>query len=76
MSKTKYRCKICGYMGSKFIFELNDYTYCLASNSEKPEYLGKAPAWVENKGLGEVKIGEIVGCPKCHSWGNDNFEAV
>lgn len=76
MTKRKYRCKICGYGGEKFVFEFNDFGYCLASNSNEPEYVGKAPAWVENKGLGEAEIGEIVGCPKCHAWGNDKFEMI
>lgn len=76
MSKTKYRCKICGYSGRKFIFELNDFDYCLASNTDEPKYMGKSPVWLEDKGLGEAEIGEIVGCPKCHAWGNDKFEII
>ncbi len=76
MSKAKYRCKICGYKGKEFIFELNCFGYCLASNSGDPEYNGKPPVWVENKGLGDAEIGEIVGCPRCHAWGNDKFEII
>ena len=55
MSKAKYRCKNCGYEGKKFIFQFNDYGYCVASNEEEPEYLGRAPKWAES---GEAEIGE------------------
>lgn len=76
MNKSKYKCKICGYSGEVFIFEFSDFTYCLASNSDEPEYIGKPPKWVKSKGLGEAKIGEIIGCPKCRSWGKDKFELI
>lgn len=76
MTKAKYRCKNCGYSGNKFIFEFTDFGYCFASNSDEPEYLGKPPLWVEHKGLGEAKIGEVIGCPRCHAWGNHNFEII
>jgi hypothetical protein len=72
----KYRCKICGYSGKEFIFEMDDFSYCLASNRSEPEYMGKPPEWLEDKGPGEAIIGEIVGCPRCHAWGNDNFEII
>ena len=52
---------------------ISDYTYCLASNKEEPEYLGRAPKWAES---GEAQIGEPVGCPKCQAWGVDNFKTV
>jgi predicted Zn-ribbon and HTH transcriptional regulator len=71
----KYKCKNCGYSGNKLIFQFTDYTYCIASNNkEEPEFLTSVPKWVEDKGVGEASIGEPVGCPKCHSWGINNFE--
>lgn len=76
MSTVKYRCKICGYKGKKFIFELNDHSYCLASNTEEPEYIGEPPVWVKNKGVGDAKVESIVGCPKCRAWGEDRFEII
>jgi len=71
-----YRCKNCGYQGSKLIFQFNDYDYCLASNKTEPEYISKAPKWVIDKGFGETEIGQPVGCPNCRTWGIDNFEIV
>jgi len=70
----KYRCKNCGCQGKKLIFQFNDYGYCLASNRREPEYLGTVPRWVEGKG--DAEIGEPVGCPRCHSWGVNNFEMI
>ena len=70
----KYRCKKCGYRGKELIFQFNDYGYCLASNKKEPEYLGTVPRWVGGKG--DAEIGEPVGCPKCCSWGVDNFEII
>lgn len=70
----KYRCKNCGYSGEELIFEFNDYSYCVSSNEEEPEYISDVPKWVKDKGFGDSKIGEPVGCPKCHVWGVDNFE--
>ncbi|MBM3118046.1 MAG: hypothetical protein FJ006_00585 [Chloroflexi bacterium] len=72
----KYKCSICGYSGSELIFELNDYTYCLASNEEDPEFIDNCPTWVNDNGPGDSEIGEPVGCPKCHAWGVDKFEAT
>ncbi len=70
----KYKCKTCGYSGKKLIFQFTDYTYCLATNSEEPDYISKAPKWV---GSGdEARIGEPVGCPKCKEWGVNNFEQI
>lgn len=70
----KYQCKSCGYQGKKLIFQFNDYSYCLASNEEEIEYLNEGPKWT--KGRGDAEIGEPVGCPKCRSWGADNFEII
>ena len=72
----KYKCKNCGYNGPDFIFQLNDYGYCVATNSDDPEYKGEPPEWVNSKGYGEAKIGEPVGCPKCFAWGVDKFEII
>ena len=71
-----YKCKNCGYQGSKLIFQMTDYDYCLASNEIEPEYINRAPKWVRDKGFGEIEIGEPVGCPKCRAWGINNFEIV
>jgi len=70
------KCKNCGYMGHKLVFQFTDYTYCIAINGDEPEYKAKAPDWVKNKHLGDAQIGEPVGCPKCHAWGTSNFERI
>lgn len=70
----KYACRNCGYNGEEFIYEFIDYSYCTASNEEEPGYLDSAPLWVSDKASGEAEIGEPVGCPKCHTWGVNNFE--
>lgn len=71
-----YKCKNCGYKGSKLIFQFNDYTYCVASNEEEPEFIGDVPKWVNDMAVGDSEIEEPVGCPKCHAWGVHNFEIV
>lgn len=58
------------------MFQFNDYGYCLASNGEAPDYLGDAPDWVKQQGVGDAGIGDPVGCPSCHTWGLDNFEKI
>ena len=73
---SKYRCKNCGHTGNELIFQFNDYSYCVATNDEESEYKRGIPKWVKDKGFGEAKIGEPVGCPKCHGWGVDNFEMI
>jgi hypothetical protein len=60
----QYRCLNCGYDGGELICQFNDYTYCVASNEEDPEFIGDA------------EIGQPVGCPKCHAWGVDKFEEI
>ena len=70
----KYKCSICGYAGDKLVFQVNDYTYCLASNEEEPEFIDGPPDWVKDKGVGDTEIGEPVGCPRCHAWGMDEFQ--
>jgi len=71
----KYRCKNCGYKGKKFIFQFNDYGYCVATNEEEPGHITcELPKWSEGKG--DAEIGKPVGCPKCQAWGVDNFEMV
>lgn len=67
----KYKCKNCGYDGDELIFQFNDFTYCVASNDNDPEYIDECPEWVT---AGDAEIGEPVGCPKCRTWGVDNFE--
>jgi hypothetical protein len=69
----RYKCKSCRYDGDKFVFQFNDYTYCVASNGDDPEYIGACPDWVPVS-VGDAEIGEPVGCPKCHAWGVGNFE--
>jgi len=71
-----YKCKSCGYIGHDLIFQFNNYTYCVATNDEEPEYVSEPPDWVIDKAIGGAKIGEPVGCPKCHSWGVQNFEMI
>ncbi|MCK4352066.1 hypothetical protein KAW65_01515 [candidate division WOR-3 bacterium] len=72
-----YKCKNCGYSGDKFVFQFNDYTYCVASNDEEPEFINCCPEWVSDKvPVGDAEIGEPVGCPECHAWGVSNFELV
>ena len=63
----KYKCKTCGYDGNKLIYQLNDYTYCVASNEENPEYVSDCPEWVKEKASGDAELGEPVACPKCHA---------
>ena len=70
---SKYMCKICGYQGDELIFQFTDYTYCIATNDDEPEYIKELPDWVKNKCFGNAEIGEPVGCPKCKSWGVSNF---
>lgn len=72
----KYRCINCGYSGNIFVFQFNDYGYCVASNMEYPEYIDAAPEWVRERIFGDAEIGEPVGCPKCHVWGVSNFEEI
>jgi len=72
----KYRCLICGYSGDELICQFNDYTHCLASNEENPEFIDDCPTWVKEKGLGEAEIGEPIGCPECHAWGVDKFQVT
>lgn len=67
-------CKNCGYSGKDLIFQFTDYSYCMATNEIEPEYKAKPPKWVEDKSFGESKIGEPVGCLKCHAWGVNYFE--
>jgi hypothetical protein len=70
----RYRCRSCGYEGKQLIYLLTDYSYCVASNEEEPEYIRDIPKWVTAKGVGEAVIGDPVGCPKCHAWGVDKFK--
>ena len=72
----QYRCLNCGYNGDGLIYQVNDYSYCVASNEEDPEFIDDYPAWVKDKGFGEAEIGEPVGCPKCHAWGVDKFQVT
>jgi hypothetical protein len=67
----EYKCKNCGYDGDELIFQFTDYTYCVASNDDDPEYIDECPDWVTD---GDGEIGEPIGCPKCRTWGVDNFE--
>ena len=69
-----YRCTTCGYAGDRFIFQFNDYTYCVASNEEEPEYLEAIPDWVIALPVGDAEIKDPVGCPQCHAWGVTNFD--
>lgn len=71
---SKYKCKNCGHQCTKFVFQFNEYSYCIASNTAEPEFISDAPKWVKEKGVGEAKMGEPVGCLKCHAWGIHNFE--
>lgn len=68
---TKYKCKKCGYEGDRLVFTLTNYSYCIASNDDDPEYMGMAQEWVT---AGIAEIGEPVGCPECHNWGVAEFE--
>lgn len=70
----KYRCTSCGYEGEELVYSFTDYGYCMATNSDDPDYVNEPPDWVKEKGYGEAEIGEPVGCPKCRVWGVHNFE--
>jgi rubredoxin len=72
----QYRCLNCGYSGDELIYEFNDYSYCVASNKEEPEFIHDCPDWVKDRGLGDAEIGQPVGCPECHAWGVDKFEEI
>jgi hypothetical protein len=72
----KYKCLKCGYKGKRFIFQFDDYTYCVATNEEEPDYISDIPQWVKDRNVGDAEIGEPVGCPKCHAWGVHNFELI
>jgi hypothetical protein len=72
----RYRCKRCGYTGSKLIFQFTDHNYCVAANKEDVEYISEAPKWFKNKGLGEAIIGLPIGCPKCHATGVNYFDLI
>jgi len=69
-----YRCTNCGYDGDSFVFQCNDYGYCVASNDTEPEYVESSPEWVNAMGFGEIEIEEPVGCPNCRIWGVAHFE--
>lgn len=71
-----YKCTKCGYKGKKLIFQFNSYGYCIASNEDNPDFISSSPQWVEDNCLGDAEIGEPVGCPKCHIWGEHNFEKI
>lgn len=70
-----YKCKNCGY-SEHLIFQFNTYGYCVATNTEAPEYISEPPDWVTSKAIGDAEIGEPVGCLKCHTWGVYNFELL
>ena len=70
-----YRCSNCGYEGAELVYQFNDYTYCLASNDEEPEYIGPSPSWIPAL-AGDAEIREPVGCPRCHARGVVNFDPV
>ena len=70
----RYRCLNCNYSGDELIYQFTDYTYCVASNNEEPDFIGDCPIWVQ--GFGEAEIGQPVGCPECHAWGVDKFEEI
>ncbi len=72
----KYRCLNCGYSGDNLVFQFTDYTYCVASNDEKKEYLSAYPAWIDSLGVGDAETGDPVGCPQCHTWGTDKFDFI
>lgn len=72
----KYKCLSCGYSGGRLVFQFNDYTYCVASNEEEPEFVDCCPKWVSDQAFGDAEIGEPVGCPECHAWGVGNFEMI
>lgn len=72
----KYRCIECGYDGDNLVFSLTDYTYCVATNEEDPEYVEEAAEWIETKSVGYEEIGEPIGCPVCHAWGEDKFVII
>ena len=72
-----YKCKKCGYSGKKFVFQFTEYTYCVASNDNEPEYLSAYPKWIDKHCQGgDAEIGKPVGCPKCHAWGVNEFEKI
>lgn len=71
-----YKCKKCGYKGQKLIFQYNDYNYCFASNEDNPDFIDDSPKWVKDLSCGESEIGEPIGCPKCHAWGDGSFEMI
>jgi len=58
------------------IFQFAEYDYCVASNEDEPDFIDSSPQWVEDMTVGEAEIGEPVGCPKCHTWGVNNFEII
>lgn len=72
----QYKCSNCGYSGNKLIYQFTDYTYCVASNEEEPEYIEDCPDWVKDRDSGDAEISHPVGCPKCHAWGVDKFEEI
>ncbi len=72
----KYKCINCGYKGNELIYQLNDYSYGVATNDAEPEYIGSMPDWVMQKGLSDIKIGLPIGCPNCHAWGTHNFKEL
>ena len=72
----KYKCGNCGYKGKHFVFQFTDYTYCVATNEEEPEFVSESPEWVLDKVAGDAEIGEPVGCPKCQAWGVGEFEMI
>lgn len=72
----QYKCLSCGYSGDKLVYQFTDYSYCIASNEEEPEFIDCCPSWAEGKGLGDAEIGEPVGCPECHAWGIGKFKEL
>ena len=73
----RWRCKKCGYDGDELVFEFTSYEYCMATNAEEPDHIDNVPDWVNEMGLGSGDIGRgPLGCPKCHAWGEDNFEEI
>ena len=60
-----FKCIKCGYKGKTFIFQFTDYTYCVATNETKPEYITQPPDWVEDLVVNEVEGWKFSGYCRC-----------
>ena len=51
----QYRCLNCGYSGDELVYQFNDYSYCIASNEEEPDFIDDYPDFPVANDYNEMK---------------------